>query len=100
MARAPGARQWDIVLRHGARNASLPALTALMASVGEMIGGSLLAEQVFAWPGLGRATVEAGQKGDVPLLLAIALLTALVVSCGNMIADRLYARLDPRMAGP
>lgn len=99
MARAQGARQWDIVLRHGARNAALPALTALMASVGEMIGGSLLAEQVFAWPGLGRATVEAGLKGDVPLLLAIALLTALVVSCGNMIADRLYARLDPRMAG-
>jgi len=100
MARAQGAGQWDILLRHGMRNGALPALTALMASVGEILGGSILAEQVFAWPGLGRATVEAGLKGDVPLLLAIALLTTLVVSSGNLIADRLYTRLDPRMAGP
>ncbi|RRH68846.1 ABC transporter permease [Falsigemmobacter faecalis] len=99
MARAQGAGQWDIIWHHGMRNAALPAVTALMASVGEMIGGSILAEQVFAWPGLGRATVDAGMKGDVPLLLAIALLTTLVVSGGNLMADRLYTRLDPRMSG-
>lgn len=97
MARAQGARTWDIVLRHGARNAALPALTALMASVGEIFGGSILAEQVFAWPGLGRATVEAGLKGDVPLLLAIALFTTLIVSTGNLIADQGARVLDPRM---
>lgn len=97
LARAQGAGRWDILARHGIRNAALPALTALMAGTGEIFGGSILAEQVFAWPGLGRATVEAGMKGDVPLLLAIALLTALVVSTGNMIADRLYRLVDPRM---
>lgn len=96
-ALAQGAGQADIVMRHGARNAALPALTVLFASIGEIIGGSILAEQVFAWPGLGRATVEAGMKGDVPLLLAIALLTTLVVATGNTIADRLYRAVDPRL---
>ncbi|MTH78388.1 ABC transporter permease [Paracoccus aestuariivivens] len=97
LARAQGAGRVDIVLRHGIRNAALPALTALMAASGEIFGGSILAEQVFAWPGLGRATVEAGMKGDVPLLLAIAMLSAVIVSSANMIADRLSRRIDPRM---
>lgn len=97
LARTQGASDFDIVLRHGIRNAVLPALTVLMASSGEIFGGSILAEQVFAWPGLGRATVEASLKGDVPLLLAITLLTMLIVSTCNMIADRLYVVFDPRM---
>lgn len=99
LARAQGAGRLDIVLRHGIRNAGLPALTALMAATGEIFGGSILAEQVFAWPGLGRATVEAGMKGDVALLLAIALLTCLIVSSANLIADHLYLRIDPRVRG-
>lgn len=69
----------------------------MMASIGELFGGAILAEQVFAWPGLGRASVEAGMKGDVPLLLAIAVLTALVVSSANMLADWLYQVIDPRV---
>ena len=63
----------------------------------ELFGGSALAEQVFSYPGLGKATVEAGIRGDIPLLLAIALCTALLVSIGNTIADLLYRLVDPRM---
>ncbi|SEF85976.1 peptide/nickel transport system permease protein [Marinobacterium lutimaris] len=96
-ARAQGASRLDIALRHGARNAALPALTVLFASIGELFGGSVLAEQVFAYPGLGRATVEAGIRGDIPLLLAITLFMTLLVSSGNMIADLLYRLVDPRM---
>ncbi|MBM6549776.1 ABC transporter permease [Marinomonas ostreistagni] len=96
LARAQGASLMDIILRHGIRNAALPALTVTMAASGEIFGGSILAEQVFAWPGLGRATVEAGLKGDVPLLLAIALLTTLIVSSMNLLADRLQHIIDPR----
>jgi len=96
-ARAQGARQADIILRHGVRNAALPALTVLFASIGEIFGGAILAEQVFAWPGLGRATVEAGIRGDVALLLAIAMLMTVIVSTGNMIADLLYRVVDPRL---
>ena len=55
-------------------------------------------EQVFAYPGLGQATVAAGLRSDVPLLLAIALFTALFVSVGNLIADGLYQWADPRIA--
>jgi peptide/nickel transport system permease protein len=96
LARAQGASMLDIILCHGIRNAALPALTAMMAASGEIFGGSILAEQVFAWPGLGRATVEAGLKGDVPLLLAIALLTTFIVSSANLLADRLQSKIDPR----
>lgn len=95
LARSQGAGGWDIALRHGLRNAGLPALTALFACMSEILGGAILAEQVFAWPGLGRATVEAGIKGDVALLLAIALLTGAVVALGNLIADALAPWLQP-----
>lgn len=97
-AKAQGASRMDIALRHGARNAALPAVTVLFASLGELFGGSVLAEQVFAYPGLGKATVEAGIRGDVPLLLAITLALTFVVFLGNSIADLLYRIVDPRMS--
>ena len=96
-ARAQGAGRLDVALRHGARNAALPAITVLFASLGELFGGSILAEQVFAYPGLGSATIAAGVRGDVPLLLAIAMGTTLFVSLGNTIADILYVVADPRI---
>ena len=95
---AQGASRFDIAWRHGLRHASLPAITLAFASLGELFGGSLLIEQVFAYPGLGQATVAAGLRSDVPLLLAIALFTALFVSMGNLIADGLHQLADPRIA--
>lgn len=94
---AQGASRIDVAWRHGLRHASLPAVTLAFASLGELFGGSILIEQVFAYPGLGQATVAAGLRSDVPLLLGIALFTALFVSVGNMIADSLYAVIDPRI---
>ncbi len=95
---AQGATRLDVLLRHAARNAALPAITIQFASLGELFGGSALAEQVFSYPALGKATVDAGLRGDVPLLLALALLTAAFVSTGNTIADLLYRVVDPRTA--
>ncbi|MGP9767115.1 ABC transporter permease [Halomonas sp. AOP13-D3-9] len=94
---AQGASRIDVAWRHGLRHASLPAMTLAFASLGELFGGSILIEQVFAYPGLGQATVAAGLRSDVPLLLGIALFTALFVSVGNMIADTLYGVIDPRI---
>ncbi|WP_251048175.1 ABC transporter permease [Halomonas sp. ISL-56] len=94
---AQGASRLDVAWRHGLRHASLPAITLAFASLGELFGGSILIEQVFAYPGLGQATVAAGLRSDVPLLLGIALFTALFVSVGNMIADTLYGVIDPRI---
>jgi len=96
-ARARGERGWELVRRHGLRNIALPAVTLQFASFGELFGGAVLAEQVFAYPGLGQAAVAAGVQGDVPLLLGIVLISTLFVFAGNSLADAAYRWVDPRM---
>ena len=78
-------------------NAMLPQVTGLALSMGTMIGGALVAEIVFSYPGLGSAASEAGLQGDVPLLLGVTLFSALFVCTGNLIADLLYGVVDPRI---
>lgn len=96
-ARAKGESQTGIVLHHGIRNIALPALTIQFASLSELFGGSVLVESVFSYPGLGDATVQAGLRGDVPLLLGIVMFSAIFVFTGNTIADVLYRIIDPRI---
>lgn len=96
-ARARGEKGLTLFFRHGLRNVALPAVTLQFASFSELFGGAVLAEQVFSYPGLGQATVEAGLRGDVPLLLGIVLFSAVFVFCGNLAADAIYRTLDPRM---
>ena len=96
-ARARGEGEWSILFRHGLRGVLLPALTLQFASFSELFGGSVLAETVFSYPGLGSAVSEAGLNGDVPLLLGITLFSALFVCAGNMAADLLYAVVDPKI---
>ena len=79
------------------RNVALPALTLQFASIGEVIGGSVLVEQVFSYPGLGQAAVAAGLGGDLPLLLGITVVTAALVFGGSLAADLLYGVIDPRI---
>ena len=93
-ARARGESEASIVLRHGLRNVALPAITLQFASVSEIIGGSVLVEQVFSYPGLGQA---AGLGSDLPLLLGITVVTAAIVFAGNLIADLLYGVVDPKI---
>lgn len=96
-AKARGEGKWTILRRHGLRNIVLPALTLQFASFAELFGGSVLAENVFSYPGLGSAVSAAGLQGDVPLLLGITLFSALFVCVGNMIANVLYGVIDPRI---
>lgn len=96
-ARARGENEWSILRRHGLRNILLPALTLQFASFSELFGGSVLAENVFSYPGLGSAVSEAGLNSDVPLLLGITLFSALFVCVGNMTANLLYGIIDPRI---
>lgn len=98
-ALARGESRASIVLRHGVRNVVLPAITLACAQVGEIVGGSILVEQVFSYPGFGQAAVTAGLGGDAPLLVAIALVTAALVFAGNALANVLYGIVDPRL-GP
>ncbi|MFS0576468.1 ABC transporter permease [Sporosarcina sp. 179-K 3D1 HS] len=95
-ARARGERGFLLFWRHGLRNVALPALTLQFAAFSELFGGAVLAEQVFSYPGLGQATVEAGLRGDVPLLLGLVIFSTLFVFAGNLIADLIYYVVDPR----
>ena len=96
-AKARGESQTSILLRHGLRNVSLPAITLQFASISEIIGGSVLEEQVFSYPGLGQAAVTAGLGSDLPLLLGITVITAAIVFVGNLAADLLYGVIDPKI---
>lgn len=96
-ARARGESTWSIVKNHALRNVLLPAVTLQFASVGEILGGSVLVEQIFSYPGLGQAAVTAGLGSDVPLLIGITIVSALLVSGGNLVANLLCSIIDPRI---
>lgn len=96
-ARAKGEEGFRLFARHGLRNTLFPAISVHFASFGELFGGAILAEQVFSYPGLGQAIVQAGMNSDVPLLLGIVVFSTLFVFIGNLLADLLYYLIDVRM---
>ncbi|MDR2613514.1 MAG: ABC transporter permease, partial [Deltaproteobacteria bacterium] len=97
LARANKKSQREIVVQHGLRNIMLPVVTLQFLSFSELFGGAVFIEQIFAYPGLAGMVQEAGLKGDIALLLGIVLISAVWVFAGNMIADVLYAVIDPRI---
>lgn len=97
-ARALGESPRGLIVRRVLRNAAGPAVVLQFASIGELFGGSVLAEQVFSYPGLGQAVTTAALRQDVPLLLGISLVLAVFVFVGNTIGDLVNRRLDPRAA--
>ena len=96
-AKASGENTGQILKRHGLRNIAIPAITLQFASFSELFGGSVLAEQVFSYPGLGNAATVAGIKGDAPLLLGVALFSVLFVFVGNLTANILYGVINPQI---
>lgn len=84
-------------MRHGLRNICLPAVTLQFYYFSELFGGSVLAEQVFSYPGLGNAVVHAGLHGDTPLLLSVALCSSLFIFFGNLMANIIYGVIDPQI---
>ena len=96
-ARAKGLSERRIMVGHVLRNAMLPVLTMAGVQVGALIGGSVVVESVFGWPGLGLLAYEALFARDLNLLLGIFLLSALLVVAVNLIVDLLYVLLDPRI---
>jgi peptide/nickel transport system permease protein len=98
MARMKGLSRWSIVIRHAARNALLPVVTAFALGLGASIGGNVVIETVFAWPGIGRVLVDAVQSSDYPLAQGAFILIAFVLVLMNTVADLVYALLDPRVS--
>lgn len=96
-ARARGEKGWQLFKNHGFRNILLPAITIHFASISEIFGGSILIEQVFSYPGMGQAAVTAGLGSDMPLLMAITVISSIIVFGGNAVANILYGIVDPRI---
>ena len=98
-AKSRGESKNSIVFNHVIRNVAMPAITLQLLSFSELFAGTVFAEQVFSYPGLGQATVQAGLKGDLPLLMGIVIISLIFVYTGNLIADILYRVIDPRVKG-
>jgi peptide/nickel transport system permease protein len=96
-ARAKGLSEFQVLTRHALRNATLPILTLLGLQLGTLLGGAVITEMVFAWPGIGQLTVEAIQRRDYPLLQACVLVISVAYVTVNTLTDVLYAWLDPRI---
>ena len=97
MAQAKGLSDRRVMLRYAARNALLPQITSFAITIGYIITGLVLIEDVFAYPGVGYTLVQAVQGQDYPLMQALFLLITLAVLSANFVADLLYIRLDPRV---
>ena len=96
-ARAKGLRESAVVVRHGVRNALIPVTTLAAVDVGLLVGGLIVTERVFQYPGMGLLFLDALNSGDYPILLATVMIVATAVFVMNLAADLLYAVLDPRI---
>lgn len=94
-AKARGENQKSIMKNHVIKNTVLPAITIQFGSFSEIFGGSVLAENIFSYPGLGTTIVAAGLGGDIPLLLGITIIISIFVFVGNFIADLLHLFINP-----
>ncbi|RVM17879.1 ABC transporter permease [Sinorhizobium meliloti] len=97
-ARSKGLPRATVILKHGLRNALIPIVTIIGLQLGGLIGGAVVVETVFAWPGAGSLLVDAVIRGDYPLLQFGILLVATTITMANMLVDESYRLLDPRIA--
>ncbi|MEQ8445526.1 MAG: ABC transporter permease [Pelagibacterium sp.] len=96
-AYAKGLRRPRVVIRHALRNALLPVLSIIGLRFGALLGGAVLTESIFAWPGLGQLTISAISQRDLPLIQGIVLTFAIIFALVNLVVDLLYAAVDPRI---
>ena len=96
-AYAKGARNATVLARHALRNALIPVVTVLGLQLGQLLGGAILTETVFSWPGAGRLLVQAISSRDYTLLEGAVVILALTFVCTNLLVDIAYAYLDPRI---
>ncbi|MFN3982481.1 MAG: ABC transporter permease, partial [Caldilinea sp.] len=97
LARAKGASETRTVMKHALRNAMIPTVTVLGLQVGVLLGGNMIVEAVFGWPGLGRLVVDAIFNRDFPLVQGAVMVYALTFILANLIVDVLYTYLNPKI---
>lgn len=96
-ARAKGLAEKRVIFRHALKNAAIPVVTIIGLSVGSLLGGAVLTETIFSWPGVGRLMITAIGRRDFPLIQGCVIWLALAVTVCNLVVDCLYAMLDPRI---
>jgi len=97
-ARAKGLSEGSVLMKHALRNAAIPVVTIIGLSFPFLLGGSVVTERIFSWPGMGSLMVESIFTRDYPVVLAINFIVSVMVILGNLLADLGYAILDPRIA--
>ena len=97
VARAKGLHPFTVVTKHAMRNALLPVLTLLGLQLGALLGGAVITETVFSWPGIGKLTVDAILSRDYPVVQACVLLISITYVVVNLLTDLVYAWVDPRI---
>ncbi|HLJ60918.1 MAG TPA: ABC transporter permease [bacterium] len=96
-ARAKGVVELRVVLRHALRNALLPTVTVIGLTYGNLLSGAVLTETIFSWPGIGRYATNSVTNIDIPAVLGVTLVIAIIYSIANLVVDVLYAYLDPQI---
>lgn len=96
-ARAKGLTPWVVLLRHGLRNALIPVVTILGVQFAGLLGGAVIIETIFAWPGIGRLAVNAIWRRDYPVIMGTVLIFSVVFVLTNLLVDILYTLIDPRI---
>ena len=96
-ARAQGIRETAVLLRHALPSALIPFVTLAGVNLAELIGGTILIESIFGWPGLGLLALDAARGEDIPMIVGITLAASVLVVLGNLLADIAYRVLDPRV---
>lgn len=96
-ARAKGLSEWRLLYKHALKNAMIPVITLIGIQIGFLLGGSVITETIFAWPGIGRLVVQAISTKDIPLVQASVIVLALIFVGVNLLVDLSYAYLDPRI---
>lgn len=96
-ARAKGCTKRTTIYKHAFRNALIPTITVVGIQMGQLMGGSVLVEQIFGWPGLGRLMIESINSRDTPMVLGCVILLTIACSILNLIVDMCYAVVDPRI---
>jgi peptide/nickel transport system permease protein len=96
-ARAKGLKERLVITQHAMRNALIPVITIIALQVPGVVGGAIITEQIFLIPGIGSALIRAMQSKDIPVVMAITFGIAVLVVLFNVLADILYALMDPRI---
>ena len=97
VARAKGLKSSAVIIRHAFRNALLPLITIIALDLPHLLGGAVITEQIFQWPGMGMLTIRATNVRDYPMLMGVLLISAVMVLISSLVADVLYAVADPRV---